>query len=99
MVEVKDLSKYLYAKEPEEPDAVPPPPSPTRSECTQTTATSLPALIGAALAFLVKLAVIFLVAGLIENSAARTRFRFASRATWAGFGIATLAFAFYLVGL
>lgn len=63
------------------------------------TTASLPALTGAALAFLVKLAVVFLVTGLIENSVARTRFRLASRATWAGFGIATLAFAFYLVGL
>ena len=57
------------------------------------------ALIGAALAFLVKLAGVFLLVGLIENSVARTRFRLASRATWAGFGIAALAFAFYLVGL
>ena len=58
-----------------------------------------PALVVALIAFLLKLAVVFLVVGLIENSVARTRFRLASRATWAGFGIAALAFAFYLVGL
>jgi hydrogenase-4 component C len=57
------------------------------------------ALIGATLAFTVKLVLIFLVAGVIENSVARTRFMLAARSTWVGFGIATLAFAFYLVGL
>jgi hydrogenase-4 component C len=57
------------------------------------------ALAWAALIFLVKLAIVFLVVALIENSAARNRFLMTSRATWAGFGIATLALVFYLVGL
>jgi hydrogenase-4 component C len=57
------------------------------------------AIAGAILAFVVKLALVFLVAGVIENSVARGRFMLASRSTWVGFGIATLAFAFYLVGL
>jgi hydrogenase-4 component C len=57
------------------------------------------ALLWAALAFVVKLAVVFVVVALIENSSARNRFFMASRATWAGFGIATLALVFYLVGL
>jgi hydrogenase-4 component C len=56
-------------------------------------------LLWAALAFLIKLAVVFVVVALIENSSARNRFFMASRATWAGFGIATLALVFYLVGL
>lgn len=56
-------------------------------------------LLWAALAFVVKLAVVFVVVALIENSSARNRFFMASRATWAGFGIATLALVFYLVGL
>jgi hydrogenase-4 component C len=63
------------------------------------TTMAVPALVGAALAVLLKLAVVFLVIGLIENSVARSRFMLASRATWAGFGIASLAFAFYLAGL
>jgi len=56
-------------------------------------------LLWAALAFLIKLAVVFVVVALIENSSARSRFFMASRATWAGFGIATLGLVFYLVGL
>jgi hydrogenase-4 component C len=56
-------------------------------------------LLGAALAFVVKLALVFVVVALIENSSARNRFFMVSRATWAGFGIATLALVFYLVGL
>jgi hydrogenase-4 component C len=55
-------------------------------------------LLWAALAFVVKLAVVFVVVALIENSSARSRFFMASRATWAGFGIASLALVFYLVG-
>lgn len=57
------------------------------------------ALSWAAAAFLIKLAVVFLVVAVIENSVARNRFFLTSHATWAGFGIATLALVFYLVGL
>ena len=60
------------------------------------TAATLP---WAALAFVVKLAIVFVVVALIENSQARNRFFMTSRATWAGFGIAALALVFYLVGL
>lgn len=57
------------------------------------------ALLWAALAFAIKLAIVFVVVALIENSVARSRFFSTPRATWAGFGIATLALVFYLVGL
>lgn len=57
------------------------------------------ALLWAAIAFLVKLVIVFVVVALIENSVARNRFFMASHATWTGFGIATLALVFYLVGL
>jgi len=53
----------------------------------------------AALAFMVKLVVVLVIVGVIENGAARSRFFLTSRATWAGFGIASLALVFYLVGL
>lgn len=53
----------------------------------------------AALFFLVKLVIVFVVVALIENSVARSRFFMTSRATWTGFGIATLSLVFYLVGL
>ena len=51
------------------------------------------------LAFVVKLLVIFAVVGVVSNSVARTRFRFMPRHSWAGVGVASLAFVFYLVGL
>ncbi len=56
-------------------------------------------LIWAALILLVKLVIVFVVVALIENSVARYRFFMTSRATWMGFGIATLALVFYSVGL
>jgi len=56
-------------------------------------------LLWAALVFAVKLVIVFAVVALIENSVARNRFFATSRATWIGFGIATLALVFYLVGL
>jgi len=64
-----------------------------------TAAPTAATLIWAALAFVVKLAIVFVVVALIENSEARNRFFMTSRATWAGFGIAALALVFYLVGL
>ncbi len=62
-------------------------------------APTIATLLWAALAFALKLAIVFVVVALIENSVARNRFFMTSRATWAGFGIATLALVFYLVGL
>jgi len=56
-------------------------------------------LLLAAVVFVAKLVVVFVVVALIENSVARSRFFMTSRATWTGFGIATLALVFYLVGL
>jgi hydrogenase-4 component C len=51
------------------------------------------------LAFAAKLAVIFFVVGIVENSVSRVRFRFTPQHSWFGVGIASLAFVFYLVGL
>ena len=58
-----------------------------------------PALMWAVLATCIKLLVVFVLAGLIENSLARGRFLLTHRVTWLGFGVATLAFVFYLTGL
>jgi len=46
-----------------------------------------------------RLAVIFVLAALVENSMARGRFMLTSRVTWVGFGVAALSFVFYLAGL
>lgn len=46
-----------------------------------------------------KIAVVFVIAALIENSMARGRFLLTSRVTWVGFGVASLSFVFYLAGL
>jgi hydrogenase-4 component C len=51
------------------------------------------------LAFAVKVIVIFLAVGIVENSVARARFRLTPQHSWFGVGIASLAFVFYLVGL
>jgi hydrogenase-4 component C len=50
-------------------------------------------------AFVVKIAVVALILGVIENSVARARFRLTPRHSWFGLGIASLGFVFYLVGL
>lgn len=49
--------------------------------------------------FFIKLLAVFVIASLFENSMARGRFLLTSRTTWAGFGVAALAFVFYLTGL
>jgi len=59
----------------------------------------LPALILAAVVLLIKLVVVFFLAGLVENSMARVRFLNTSRLTWSAFSFAGLALAFYIVGL
>lgn len=51
------------------------------------------------IALLIKLLVVFVLAALVENSLARGRFLLTSRTTWLGFGVAALAFVFYLTGL
>jgi len=60
---------------------------------------TLPALAVGLVAFVVKVAVIFALVGVVENSVARARFSFTSRHTWLGLGVASLAFVFYLAGL
>jgi hydrogenase-4 component C len=49
--------------------------------------------------FAVKIALIFLIVGVVENSVARARFRITPHHSWLGMGVAALAFVFYLVGL
>lgn len=46
-----------------------------------------------------KLLAVFVLFGLVENSMARGRYMLTSHVTWIGFGIALLAFVFYLTGL
>lgn len=53
----------------------------------------------AVIALPLRLAVLFALAGLIENSMARTRYIMTSKVTWVGFGVAALSFVFYLAGL
>ncbi len=62
-------------------------------------ALDLPSLAFGALAFLVKVVVILVAVGVVENSVARARFRLTSRHTWLGLGVASLAFVFHLAGL
>jgi hydrogenase-4 component C len=62
-------------------------------------AMSLPRIGLSAVLFAIKLAVVFLIIGLIESSTARARFLFVSRSTWAGFAVAALAFALYVARL
>lgn len=50
-------------------------------------------------AFVVKVLVVFVAVGIVSNSVARARFRYMPRHSWAGVGVASLAFVFYLVGL
>lgn len=57
------------------------------------------ALLLAVVLFPIKLFVVFFLAALVENSVARGRFLLTSQTTWVGFGIASLAFVFYLAGL
>ncbi|WP_086982358.1 respiratory chain complex I subunit 1 family protein [Vibrio aphrogenes] len=47
----------------------------------------------------VKLVVVFLLAGIVENSMARVRFLNTNRLTWSAFALAVLALAFYIMGL
>ncbi|MCI4237159.1 respiratory chain complex I subunit 1 family protein [Dickeya dianthicola] len=56
-------------------------------------------LLWGALALIIKLVVVFVIAAVIENSLARGRFLLTGRVTWLGFGVAALAFVFYLTGL
>jgi hydrogenase-4 component C len=58
-----------------------------------------PALLWALIAAIIKLAVVFILASLMENSLARGRFLLIPRVTWLGFGVAALSFVFYLTGL
>ncbi|CPR21389.1 respiratory chain complex I subunit 1 family protein [Brenneria goodwinii] len=60
---------------------------------------TLTALAGGTIAFLIKLIVVFFVAAIVENSLARGRFLLTGHVTWLGFGVAALAFVFYLTGL
>ncbi|WP_428978772.1 respiratory chain complex I subunit 1 family protein [Brenneria tiliae] len=60
---------------------------------------TLPALATGAFSFVIKLAALFFIASLIENSLARGRFLLIGRVTRLGFAAAVLAWLFYLFGL
>lgn len=57
------------------------------------------ALAVALVVFIVKVCVVAVLLGVVENSVARARFRLTPRHSWSGLGIASLGFVFYLVGL
>jgi hydrogenase-4 component C len=61
------------------------------------TAASVGTCILGALAFLLKAAVLYLLAAVVENGMARMRFIKAPAVTWVAVGIGLLCFAFYLV--
>ncbi|MCW2285411.1 hydrogenase-4 component C [Rhodoblastus acidophilus] len=60
---------------------------------------SIDGVFNGALAFALKALVIFAIVGVLSNAVARVRFRFTPRHSWAGVGVASLAFVFYLVGV
>ena len=60
---------------------------------------TLPHVLMGFVVLFIKLFIVFLIAGLVENSVARTRFLKTHHLTWSGFGVAVLGFAFYLTGL
>jgi hydrogenase-4 component C len=60
---------------------------------------TVPALVTGLVALVVKVLVVFVAVGIVSNSVARARFRLMPRHSWAGLGVASLAFVFYLVGL
>ena len=51
------------------------------------------------IAFVVKMTVVAVLLGIVENSVARARFKLTPRHSWFALGIASLAFVFYLTGL
>lgn len=63
------------------------------------TTLSLPAVLLGAVVFCAKVVAIVLLIGVVENSVARARYRFLPRHSWLAMSAATLALAFYLVGL
>ncbi|WP_447872861.1 respiratory chain complex I subunit 1 family protein [Serratia fonticola] len=60
---------------------------------------TVPALALAAVIMLAKLLAVFVIASIVENTLARGRFLLTHHVTWLGFGVAALAFVFYLTGL
>ena len=60
---------------------------------------SISAVVFGGVFFLVKLIAVYVIAGAIENSVARTRFMMTGRLTVLGFGVSVLAFVFYFTGL
>jgi hydrogenase-4 component C len=57
------------------------------------------AVLVAILAVPLRLALVFFLASLVENSMARGRYMLTSKVTWVGFGVAAMSFVFYLAGL
>ena len=60
---------------------------------------TLSAVILGVIFFFIKLLIAYVIACVIENSLARTRFMLTGKFTRVGFGISVLAFVFYLTGL
>jgi hydrogenase-4 component C len=63
------------------------------------TTPSIPAILLAIVAFLLKVVLFYFIAGILENAMARVRFMKASAVTWAALGAAILSFVFYLANV
>jgi hydrogenase-4 component C len=63
------------------------------------TALTIPAILLAIVAFLLKVVLFYFIVGILENAMARVRFMKASAVTWAALGAAILSFVFYLANV
>ncbi len=60
---------------------------------------TIPGILLAMAAFLLKVALFYFIVGILENAMARVRFMKASAVTWAALGAAILSFVFYLANV
>jgi hydrogenase-4 component C len=63
------------------------------------TSPSIPGILLAIVAFLLKVVLFYFIVGILENAMARVRFMKASAVTWAALGAAILSFVFYLANV
>lgn len=60
---------------------------------------TLPALAVGLICYVIKIAVIFFICSIIENTVSRVRYKLLGRQTWTVVGIAAFAFVFYILGI
>jgi hydrogenase-4 component C len=63
------------------------------------TSLTIPSILLAIVAFLLKVVLFYFIVGVLENAMARVRFMRASAVTWAALGAAILSFVFYLANV